>query len=403
MPVRRTRTWAAAARRTRGRALLARRAGTRPGAAAARPGWSPRPARSGRSARSPPRARTTAGGSGPSPWCRPGRGGWHRVVEPDPAGGAQRVREVTAGPVAVGRGLGQRLGHDLVDGGRQVGALGGQRRRGRGQLGPHHRQALLPPERRLAREHLVSGAGQRVLVGAAVDLAALDLLRRHVVERAQELPGRGDADLGERLLAEPEVGEVHVIRLAAPGHPAEQHVAWLHVPVDQAVGVGLVQRGGHLGDDVRGPDRGQRALAVQQRAHVLAADVAHRDVQVLLGVARVEDRHDVRMIDRGRGPHLPEEPLPERRVPGQLGGQDFQCHRPVQPGVERAVDDRHPPAADLLHDLVASYLRADRELACRRGWLAAHHASVGFSSPKGRTQYPLRRSAVKQTGGTATY
>ncbi len=173
-----------------------------------------------------------------------------------------------------------------------------------------------------------------------------------------------------------------MVRLAASRYRADQHVARLHVTVDQAAGVRLVQRRRHLADDVNYARRGQDALAVKQRAQVLPADVAHRDEQGPVCLAGIVDRNDVRMIDGRRGPHLPGEPLAEPRVTGELRRQNLQCHRSAQPGVERTVDDRHSAASDLLLDLVAGDLRAGREFAWRQRCLA-HRASAEFSRRSG--------------------
>src|SRR6185312_599981 len=169
-----------------------------------------------------------------------------------------------AGRVPVGRRLGHRLGQNLVDHARQFWALGHERRRGLGQVGVDQRQAQIALVRRLAGHQLVGGAGQRVLVGLAIGLAALDLLGRDVVERADELPGRGQVT-GQRLLADAEVGQVHVVVLVtelialSAGVPAagrvEQYVGRLDVAVNEVVRVRRVERGRYLADDVPDPGR----------------------------------------------------------------------------------------------------------------------------------------------------
>ena len=54
------------------------------------------------------------------------------------------------------------------------------------------------------------------------------------------------------------------------------------------------------------------------------------------------------MVDRGRGARFPDEPLPERLVPGQFGRQHLDRDRALQPGVVGAVDHGHATPADLL-------------------------------------------------------
>jgi hypothetical protein len=56
---------------------------------------------------------------------------------------------------------------------------------------------------------------------------------------------------------------------------------------------------------------------VQQEANVAAGHVPHGDEQHTRGLAGLEHRDDVRVIHRGGGPRLHDEPLPERLVGGQ--------------------------------------------------------------------------------------
>jgi len=166
-----------------------------------------------------------------------------------------------------------------------------------------------------------------------------------------------------------------MISRAAFGHIADQHVGRLDVAVHQPAGMRRVQRGRHLRDDAGGAGRRQRALPVEQAAHVLPADETHRDKEDPFSLACLEDRDDVRMVDGCGGPRFPDEPLPEDLVKSEVRGQDLQGHPPVEPDVTGAVDDRHSAAADLLDYPVTSYLRAGTEIAERRTKLLTHHAS----------------------------
>ena len=305
----------------------------------------------------------------------PGPGpAWPKLARP--AGAVQAARsssgELQAAGLPVLRRLGQCPGDHLVHLGRQIGPQLACGRRRRGHLRPHHGQVLVALEGRPAGQHLERRAGQGVQVGPAVDRTALDLLGRHVVDRAEELAGAGQADRRDRQLAQPEVGQVHVIGRAAGGDGAEQHVGGLDVPVDQTPRVGGIECRRDLGDDVHDPGGPQRPLPVDQRPHVPPGDVAHRDEQDALGLARLEHRDDVRVIDCGTRTRLPDEPLPEGCVPGQFGCEYLQRDLAVKPHVSGPVHDRHAAASDQLLDLIAGNPCSGGKVADRRPILAAH-------------------------------
>jgi hypothetical protein len=135
-----------------------------------------------------------------------------------------------------------------------VGVLGGgalDRRCQPGRLVPHpvrrgeglidvapHLLHLVAGERGGAGECLVEHAAERVDVGASIDLAALNLLRRDAVDRSDPLTGAGQLGRGRASLSEPEVGQV---ALAGARRAFEQDVCRLDVAVDHAGGVGGVQ------------------------------------------------------------------------------------------------------------------------------------------------------------------
>ncbi len=123
----------------------------------------------------------------------------------------------------------------------------------------------------------------------------------------------------DRPLAQPEVRQVHVIGAARPR--IDQHVGRLDVAVDQPGRVRGVQRRRHRRDDRRGPGGRQRALPLQKIPDAAAGHVAHRDEQHPVGLARLVHRDDVRVVDRGGRPGLPEEPAPEGLVGGQPGAR----------------------------------------------------------------------------------
>ena len=68
----------------------------------------------------------------------------------------------------------------------------------------------------------------------------------------------------------------------------------------------------------------ERRLLVEQTGEVGAVDVAHRDVELPVGLAGVVDREDVRVIERGRQLALDEEPLAEALVGRQFRREQLQ-------------------------------------------------------------------------------
>jgi hypothetical protein len=93
----------------------------------------------------------------------------------------------------------------------------------------------LPLERLLPGHRLVQDDGQAVLVGLAVDGLAADLLGGDVGGGAEDHAGlREVVDLVG--LGDPEVGDLH--GAVAP----DEDVRGLHVAVDQAPAVGVVER-----------------------------------------------------------------------------------------------------------------------------------------------------------------
>ncbi len=280
---------------------------------------------------------------------------------------AQRGHELGATRVALLGRLGQRPHHHGVDLRRQLGPDLRQRCGLLGQVRPEQRDVVLPLERQPRRQPLVDHAGQGVLVAAAVDVLLVDLLGRHVAGRADELVGLRQPGDRRAVLGDAEVGQVDVVA-------GQQDVGRLDVAVDQVVGVGGVERGGHLGEDlVRLADR-QRPPVVDEPAHVEAVDVAHGDVEDAVGVGvGLVDRDDVGVLDAGDRPGLQDEALPEPVVDAQHRVEDLQRHPAAQPRVECQVDDGHAALADDVLDVVPGHLLADE-----RSFVQWHHVSMGW-------------------------
>jgi len=193
--------------------------------------------------------------------------------------------ERPAGRIAVLRALGQRRRHH--------GVKARERRRALLEMRVERGRVRGTAERRRAGETLVEHAAERVDVCPAVHILALDLLRRDVVDRAQRarLESEGVAVLDSPR--QPEVGQVRVLLLV------EQHVRGLDVAVDETFGVGGVERIRHLGEDGKRSGGLQPSLLSDQPLQVPAFDEAHDDEHLTVHFARVVDRHDRRMLERG--------------------------------------------------------------------------------------------------------
>ncbi len=153
-----------------------------------------------------------------------------------------RQRGVVAPRGEIGRGQGEVALDDLVQGA----AVGGR-----------------------AGEQLAEDAAEGVDVGGAGD-AAVELLGGHVGDGADDERGLGAGALQEA--GDAEVGEEQALAVGG-----EEHVLGLDVAVDEAAGVGVVERGGGLAHVGQGAADGERpgAEGVGEGA---AGDVGHDEV-----------------------------------------------------------------------------------------------------------------------------
>jgi hypothetical protein len=239
-------------------------------------------------------------------------------------------------------------------------------------VGRQHGHPVITAKRRFSRQHLERRAAERVLVGSAVHALAADLLGRCVVDGPKEQPGAGQANRPGRFLAQPEVRQVQVIGPAWAR--VEQHVRRLDVAVDEPARMGRIQGRGDRRHDRGDPVGRERSLPVEQRPHVAAGDVAHRDEQDAARLAGLVQRDDVRVIDGGGGLGLPVEPLPERLVGGQRRSQDLERDDPAELLVASTEYRRHPAVPDLLLEQVPADPRARCKAASAHRCFLAHHA-----------------------------
>ena len=231
---------------------------------------------------------------------------------------------------------------------------------------------------------------------------ARGLLGAHVAERADDVAGERDA----AVVLNPREAEVGDPELALQ---VEQQVRRLHVAVDDAVVVGVLQgfgrffaEPGDAAEELAAANRlvaredgaaavdGDRARRAVHRAadagralrrrdaahgpqlvdgglHRLAVDVLHRVVVDAVLLADGEHGDDVRMVELGGGLRFVAEAgdLPLIEHGGE--GQDLQRDAAIERHLVGLVDDAHAAAADLADDLVVADLLGGRFFAgpCR--------------------------------------
>ncbi len=138
------------------------------------------------------------------------------------------------------------------------------------------------------------------LLGRGVEGCAQELTRLR-----QRLP-----PLAAAALSEPAQAEVQDQGTAPHARGREHQVGGLEIPVEDALRVGAGQRFEHLGQQ---PDRftdGERALAREHPLERLTRDVREDRVELSrLGLARVDQRYDVRVRERGADPGFAAEAL----------------------------------------------------------------------------------------------
>ena len=189
------------------------------------------------------------------------------------------------------------------------------------------------------------------------------LLRTHVGGRAERESGLRQA-LAGRIDGprHAEVGEHAPLAL-------KEDVLRLDVAVDDVLPLCVSQRFSHLTGD---PHRlGQRELGLprQPLPQRLPVDEGHGEPEPADGLAGVVHRKDVRVVETGGEPDLPNEPLGAERL-RQLGVKDLEGDWTLVPEIAGEVDGGHAAAAELALDRIAG-TEGIGELVVHRRWIAA--------------------------------
>ena len=209
-----------------------------------------------------------------------------------------------------------------------------------------------PAERRFAGQHLVKHRAERVHVGALVDvLLSHGLLGCHVLRSSE-----GEARLRHARLARVMHGE----RDAKVGDDGaavlQEHVLRLDVAMYDAVAVRVVERAGHLGRDSERLGNCELLFRVEPVAKSVALDERHHVEEQAIRGAAVEQRQDVRMLQRRRRLDLSEEAVAADHR-GEIRVKDLDRDGTIVLQVVRGVDGRHAALPELALDAVAAFER----------------------------------------------
>src|SRR5262249_18156104 len=97
----------------------------------------------------------------------------------------------------------------------------------------------------------------------------------------------------------------------------------------------------------------------------LALEQLHRDERPALVLVHVEDRADVRVLERGGGPRFAAQPLEGLGVTPELVRQELERDAAAELQVLGLVDDAHAAAAQRREDAIVRNRLADHLVASR--------------------------------------
>ena len=197
---------------------------------------------------------------------------------------------------------------------------------------------------------------QGVYVGAGVHRATGDLLGGHVVGRADQGTGGGEAGRVESL-GDAEVGQYHL--WLAGGRLAEEDVAGLNVAMDHPVAVGVVEGVGHRPEDLAERVGGEGAVAQDPLIERLAIEQLHGDVGHAIVLADIVDRHNVWVFQGRRRHRLTGEALDQGLIIAVLGEEDLQGYIALEYRIGGTIDGGHTATAQQLLDQVATEVLVD--------------------------------------------
>ena len=132
----------------------------------------------------------------------------------------------------------------------------------------------------------------------------------------------------------------------------EQDIFGLDVAMNDVVAMRVVQRVGHFSRDPDGLVDAELRFPVQLLPQRFPLDVRHHVIKERVGLARVEQRQDIRVLEARRCRDLLHEPFgPEDG--GEFGAQHLHRNLAVVLQVLGEVDGRHAAFAQMALDPVA--------------------------------------------------
>ena len=312
----------------------------------------------------------------------------------------QFARQVTGTLPALVGILREAAGHDVIEQRRCQGLELGDGSRfvleNRGNQARMGRSA----ERPRPRDHLVEHRAERKDVGPGIAFAAFNLLRCHVLKRAEnrtlcrEIGGRGREGRfgGARDHQRARLRQTEVQQLRA--HLREHDVAGLQIAMDDARPVGSVESRRDL-------DRNGERLADRDRAlrqpigERLAFEVLHDEVGCPGLFADVVQRTDMRMVELGNRAGFAIEALTRLRVGRKGRWEDLDGDGAIEPRIAGFVHLSHSTRADQRQDLV----RAESGSGLQRHRVESRDYSGAISPRAARCANQSDRSLARRVIG----
>jgi hypothetical protein len=246
---------------------------------------------------------------------------------------------------------------------------------------------------------VVEHGGQRVDVGAAVEHVAVQLLGRHVGERADTKDLRLVAAQVEHAA---EVGDLDVDHLVSLQQ--REQVGGLDIAVDQALAEHITERHRALETDLDDLLQRQQRIRPAVAAQRDARHILHHEVGRDRVAHRVEQLHDVGVLqaadERGLGG---EETLPRARLAAfgvgrQAGAHAFDRDLAV---VEVVAGEEHlarRALAQLAQHAVAADVRGQRVGNGRSGGFQSGHGSLRIVVGVAASQAPNKPAKPASSG-----